>query len=104
MGAWGLAQMWSAGPLIVVSKTKLNASPPVGCCGVCENSLLRCSADLEHALDGQAGAAQRFLVQFDARMQVGHAIINLFEGVHFHELALVSAAVVSRSGDKSFFR
>src|SRR5213595_271134 len=60
--------------------------------------------DLEHALDRQARSFDEFGAEFDRRGAVGHAVVELLQGVHLHEAAFVATAVFGRSRDEDFVR
>ena len=64
----------------------------------------RPGGNLEHPFDGQPRPAQGGFGQFDPRLQARHAIMQFFEGIHFHETAFVASAILGRRRDEYFIR
>src|SRR6478609_1409571 len=64
-----------------------------------------CSAEGEHALDGDQGAAPEVFGHFEARLEVAQGQVDFFRRVEAHERALVAGAVtLGRRGDELLLR
>src|SRR5262245_57640530 len=62
---------------------------------------LRFRRDLEHPFDGASRALDDVGWQFDARRQVGHAIVQLLQRVHFHETTFIASTIVGWRRDEN---